>query len=132
MRRSWHRLLGVAALLSATACGSDGSLSGPSAAPSGSLTLSGTVSENAVEGKRPSPRARVLVTFASGDRSVDTDEDGSFSISGLPAGVVRVSVTKAGYDETVQVLVLEGDLKLQVDLWRSEPRTERQRQPPAI
>lgn len=120
MKRGWQRLLGVAALVSGVACGSDSSLTGPpDSVPSGSLTLSGRVSENTAEGKRPSRRARVL----AGAREAETGEDGSFSIGGLPAGLVQVSVTKVGYDEVSAQVEMNANLVLDLELWRSERGT---------
>jgi hypothetical protein len=69
-------------------------------APSGTAAIHGVVS--AIDTGRPA--RRTIVTITGGEpkqgRTVETDDDGAFSFSGLPAGEFILSARKPGYLET--------------------------------
>jgi hypothetical protein len=122
MKRGWQSLLGVAALVSGVACGSDTLTGPPDPALFGQYTLSGTVSHDSQSGWEPSQGARVLAVFEGGELSAATGEDGTFRISGLPAGIVSIYVTKDGYKAAHRRVTLKGNQVLDVQL-RQEHQT---------
>jgi len=68
------------------------------------------------EYRRPVPFTRISVVDATG-MPVDTgasfaDRDGSYSVSGLPAGEFRLTFTRSGFaDVTFDVRVRAGDVE---------------------
>ncbi len=63
--------------------------------PTGTGVITGRVL--AADTARPIKRARVVITGAGRPRAATTDEQGRFSLTGLPAGSYRVAVTKSGF-----------------------------------
>ena len=110
-----HEWLATAGLVLATvACGSEGSLTGPSvpALSGGIYTVSGWVTESGDGADRPSRGAQVLVVSSSGTQSVTTGLDGSYTLEGVPGGPARIVVSKAGYYEQSEATQITENLSL--------------------
>ena len=100
----------LSAMIVATACVAGGAIvvagqrrdaGVPTAAPSGTGVLAGTVVTDATT-PQPVRRATVRLVDATGmtDRLVGTDDDGEFEFEALPAGSYSVSAAKVGYVTT--------------------------------
>ena len=63
--------------------------------PAGTGAIAGRVL--AADTARPIKRARVIISSGGQPRATTTDEQGRFSLTALPAGSYRVTVTKSGY-----------------------------------
>jgi hypothetical protein len=108
-------------MLATAACGdSKNSIVGPTPvpapAPAATFTISGTISEATESGAVPIEGA----TVASVDTEnwVVTDADGFYRLSGLRAGMARVVLSKAGYEEQLVEMMIEGDSQLDAQLVR--------------
>lgn len=70
----------------------------------GSAVIRGTVMDD-----RKRPLANALVSIATVDTTVRTDEAGQFLLGGLPAGTHALHARRVGLAETVQIVQLRAD-----------------------
>ena len=114
---------GLALMLATAACGdSKSSILTPSPglppapAPAATFTVSGTISEATESGAAPIEGA--TVASADSENWVVTDAEGFYRLSGLPAGMARLVVSKEGYEDRVVEMMIEGDSQLDAQLVR--------------
>ena len=125
-----QRSMVFAAMVLTAACG--GSVTGPPLPPvdhdpgAGIYDVSGTVSEEAQAGPRPSSGARVVFERSGEIQRASSDMNGNFTIPGLAAGRWKVTVSKAGYEPQSQEIQVPGNIRLAFQLeYDSERRSER-------
>jgi hypothetical protein len=111
----------VALMVATAACGdSKSSIVGPTPvltpASVVTFTVSGTISEATESGAAPIEGA--TVTSADTETWVVTDANGFYRISGLRAGMARLVVSKAGYEDRMVEMMLESDSQLDAQLVR--------------
>jgi len=102
-----QRSMVFAAMVLTAACG--GGVTEP---PPGIYEVSGTVSEEAQAGRRPSSGASVVFERAGEIQRVSSDLNGNFAISGLAAGRWNVTVRKAGYEPQSKEIEVAGNMRL--------------------
>ena len=121
------RSMVFAAMVLTAACGG-GSVTGPPDPVdpgTGIYDVSGTVSEQAQAGRRPSAGARVVFERPGEIQRARSDVNGNFTIPGLAAGHWNVTVSKAGYEPLSQGIQVAGNMSLAFQLDYGERRPER-------
>ena len=117
-----QRSMVFAAMVLTAACGGGG-VTEP---PPGIYAVSGTVSEEAQAGRRPSSGARVVFERPGEIQRAQSDANGNFTIPGLAAGHWNVTVSKAGYEPQLQEIEVAGNMSLAFQLeYDSERRRDR-------
>jgi len=86
--------------------------------PLGAQDSTGAVTGQVVDGTTQQPLANVEVAIAGTPHRMLSRNDGSFVISGLPAGIYRVRATRIGYGSQVQSVTVTagGTVTLQLSL----------------
>lgn len=86
--------------------------------PPGAPTLSGVVTEMTAAGPVPVAGASVSRGVPAGYQRAVTDENGFYTIPGLPEGTDVVYASKPGYRSTSTELTLKGDRQFDIALTR--------------
>jgi hypothetical protein len=112
---SFKRLFAAVSLtvsaISVTACG--GSPTAPASAAS-TYTVSGIVFERTADGTEPVQGIRV--EDAASHRARTTDNNGFYSIQGLPAGVISLSASGSYYYVATVTLTISGDASKDIEI----------------
>ena len=109
----------VGLLMMASACGEGWPSPSPPPAPrppAVTYMLSGFVTEMTPSGSRPIDGVQVSVRGGSGTLQTSTDSAGFYSLAGVAAGLISVSVAKDGYEpvSAFATLTADGRVDLQV------------------
>lgn len=79
-----------------------------------------TIRGEVVNAETRRPLANVQITIAGTDRGVLSDDQGSFSLSGLPAGSVTIEAQRIGFTAETRTIELQGDDAVTLQLELSE------------
>jgi hypothetical protein len=114
----------LALALAAVACGEGSKITNPTPtarpapAPAATFWVSGTISEDTDSGSFPLEGASVL-NWAT-DEATMTDAAGFYRIGGLHRGLAQLIVAKAGYEERLIEVMIDGDAEVNAVLVREE------------
>lgn len=111
-------LLGLVVSVTVSCGGDEPSPVGPTPPPrTGTLTLSGKVSETAPTAFRPIAGATIMIMDGpNGGQSTKSDARGAFQLTGLQAGDISIWTAAANYVEHVQRITFTTDLPIAFEL----------------
>jgi hypothetical protein len=120
------RLLVLVAAATIAACGSGIRTANPVQPGTLTFSMSGTISELDEDGARPSSHATVDAVLGEAHFTARTNESGWYELTGLPAGDWFVTVTKAGYLESLAHVTVTGQTTADFAILRAMTRDPRE------